>query len=123
MERVQAAFDEVRFVYVPRSENMWADALASLASCAQGSFATPIIIHGRDVPSFQVMNIHTQSLDGKPWYYDIQTTLEKKEFPHGSTPHDKQIIVQLSRKYFLCGGALYRRSYEGRLMLCVDKQQ
>lgn len=99
IDRVKASFVEVTFVYVPRSENAWADALASLASCANGPLTVPIIIHDRDIPSYEVASATPEPENGKPWYHDIKTYLEKKEFPPDSAPEDQRTIIRLSSKY------------------------
>lgn len=56
-------------------------------------------------------------------FHDIKVYLEKGEFAPGSTVEDQKTIARLATKYFLCGDALYRRSYDGMLLLCVAEGQ
>lgn len=123
LDQLKGLFEELDFVYVPRSENTWADALASLASCANMSLETPVIVCTRTTPSYQIHMVAEDVEDGKPWFHDIKVYLEKGEFAPGSTVEDQKTIARLATKYFLCGDALYRRSYDGMLLLCVAEGQ
>jgi hypothetical protein len=61
--------------------------------------------------------------DGKPWYYDIHNFLEDRVYLEGADRKDKIALRLLATQYILCGGALYRRSYEGVHLRCVDKEE
>lgn len=64
LDQLKGLFEELDFVYVPRSENTWADALASLASCANMSLETPVIVCTRTTPSYQIHMVAEDVEDG-----------------------------------------------------------
>ena len=41
-------------------------------------------------------------------------------YPETATPKDKRALRQLATIFFICGDALYRRSPDGLLLLCLD---
>ncbi len=60
-------------MYVPRSQNQFADALATLASLVQipeGTFVQPIEIKRREVLAHEreICMLDDEINDGKPWY-------------------------------------------------------
>ena len=71
-------FDEITFHHIPREENQLVDALATLASIFKVKWkneASSIHIEHLDEPAY-CLEIEEES-DGKPWYHDIKTYLEK----------------------------------------------
>ncbi len=61
--------------------------------------------------------------DGKPWYYDILNFVEGRVYLEGAYRKDRRALRLLATQYILCGGVLYRRSYEGVHVRCVDKEE
>jgi hypothetical protein len=61
--------------------------------------------------------------DGKPWYYDIRNLVENKVYPKGVDKKERRVLRLLATQYILYGGLLYRRSYEGVHLRCVDKEE
>ena len=111
-----------------RSQNQFANALAILASLVQipvNTFVRPIEIKSREVPAHErkVSVLDDKINDGKPWYYDIRNFVEDKVYPEGADKKDRRARRFLATQYILCGGVLYRRSYEGVHLRCVDKEE
>ena len=105
-------------MYVPRSQNQFADALATLASLVlipEGTFVQPIEIEQREVLAHEreICVLDDEINDGKPWYNDTHNFVESKTYPEGADRNDKRALRLLATQYILCGGVLYRRSYEG----------
>ncbi|XP_077231996.1 uncharacterized protein LOC143866938 [Tasmannia lanceolata] len=60
---------------------------------------------------------------GNPWYYDIKNFNQEGSFPNYATKADRKYVRQLATRYVLLAGVLYKRSFEGRLLRCLDKEE
>jgi hypothetical protein len=58
---------------------------------------------------------------GKPWFTDIQRFVEDGSYPEGADKKDRRALRLVATQYIICGGVLYRRSYEGIHLRCVDE--
>jgi hypothetical protein len=128
LKRVCQKFTKIEYTYVPRSQNQFTDALATLASLVQipeKTFVRPIEIKRREAPAHEreVCMLDNEINDGKPWYYDIRNFVEDRVYPEGADRKDRRALRLLATQYILCGGVLYRRSYEGVHLRCVDKEE
>ena len=56
--------------------------------------------------------------DEVQWYYDIMKFLELKEYLDGANKRERRFIRIMAIQYILCGGQLYRRSYNGIHLRC-----
>ena len=113
---------------MPRSQNQFTDALATLASLVQipeNTFVRSIEIKRKEVPTHkrEVCMLDDEINDGKPWYYDICNFVEDMVYLGGVDRKDRRVLRLLATQYILCGGVLYRRSYEGVHLRCVDKEE
>ena len=113
---------------MPRAQNQFADALATLASLVQipkNTFVRPIEINRRKAPTHErkVCVLDDEINDGKPWYYDIHNFVKDKVYPEGADKKDRRALRLLATQYILCGGVLYQRSYEGVHLRCIDKEE
>jgi hypothetical protein len=63
------------------------------------------------------------AINGKPWYYDICNFVEDRVYPEEVDRKDRRVLTLLATQYILCGGVLYRRSYEGVRLRCDDKEE
>ena len=50
---------------------------------------------------------------GVPWYYDIMKFLELGVYTDNVDKRERRLIRMMVMQYILCGGQLYRRSYDG----------
>ena len=128
LEGVCQKFTKIEYTYVPRSQNQFADALATLASLVQilkNTFVRPIEIKRREAPAHkrEVCMLDDEINDGKPWYYDIHNFVEDRVYSEGVDRKDRRTLRLLATQYVLCGSVLYRRSYDGVHLRCVDKEE
>ena len=94
LDLLVARFDELRYIHLPRAENQFVDALATLASVVEipaGVIVRPLMIETRSV------------------------------YPETATPKDRRALRQLAARFVICGDALYRSSPDGLLLLCLDR--
>ncbi|XP_070011122.1 uncharacterized protein [Nicotiana sylvestris] len=81
-QELRKRFTKTEFRHVPRVQNEFADALATLSSMIQHpdkNFIDPIPVKIHDQPAYYA---HVeQEVDGKPWFHDIKEYLEKGEYP------------------------------------------
>ncbi|XP_075633318.1 uncharacterized protein LOC142605760 [Castanea sativa] len=58
-----------------------------------------------------------------PWYYDIIRFLELGAYPDGVDKKECRSIRMMATQYILCGGQLYRRSYDGVHLRCLKREE
>ena len=113
---------------MPRSQNQFVDALATLASLVQipkNTFVRLIEIKRREVSAHEkvVCILDDEINDGKPWYYDICNFVEDRVYPEGADKKDRRALRLLATQYILCGDILYRKSYEGVHLRSVEIEE
>ncbi|XP_060211814.1 uncharacterized protein LOC132639380 [Lycium barbarum] len=121
MKELCKQFREIDFKHVPRIQNEFADALATLSSMIQHpdkNYIDPIKvkIHDQQAYCFHI----DEELDGQPWYYDIKKLLETRKYPKNATNKQKQTLRKMANHFFLNGEILYRRTSDLGLLRCVD---
>ena len=57
-----------------------------------------------------------------PCYYDIMKFLELKAYPDGADKRERRSIRMMATQYILCGGLLYRGSYDGIHLCCLKRE-
>ncbi|KAL3737721.1 hypothetical protein ACJRO7_019278 [Eucalyptus globulus] len=117
-------FQEISFEYLPRSQNQFADALATLSSMLQvagGLDIEPLRIEIVRRPAY-CMTVK-EELDGQPWYHDILKYLQKGEFHEGSEVADRKHLIKMASRFFASGDVLYKRSFDSILLRCVDAKE
>ncbi|GMY29549.1 transposase family protein, partial [Fagus crenata] len=57
----------------------------------------------------------------KPWFADIQRFVEDGSYTEGVDKKDRRALRITATQYIICGGVLYKRSYEGIHLRCVDE--
>ena len=117
-------FEEVQFDYIPREKNQLADALATLAAMLdlEGEGETELIqIHRQEIPAYCLAM--EQVPDGKPWFFNISQYLKNQEYPIEASETDKKTIRRLAAGYFLSGETLYKRSFDGTLLRCLNAEE
>ena len=124
LELLVRRFDDLRFVHLPRAQNQFADALATLASMIDIStdvVTRPLIIESRTVPAYCCLIDEAEIQDGLPWYHDIYQFLRFGTYFEAATAKDRRALRQLAIRFVICGETLYRRSSDGMLLLCLDR--
>ncbi|XP_030439587.2 uncharacterized protein LOC115661453 [Syzygium oleosum] len=124
LEELIKEFEEISFKYLPRSQNQFADALATLSSMLQvmeGLDIEPLKIEILTCPAY--CSAIADEPDEKPWYHDIMNYLQRGKYPPGSELTDQKYIRKLASKFFISGNALYKRSFDSILLKCVDAKE
>ncbi|XP_076935798.1 uncharacterized protein LOC143602646 [Bidens hawaiensis] len=113
-------FSSFNVVHIKRSENKSADTLSKLASMNFEHFAKDIrveVLGHPSVPQNQVLVIQTGV---ESWMTPIKAYLSSGALPAGKDEARK--IKQKAMNYQLTNGILYRRSFLGPLLRCVDTE-
>ncbi|XP_057995031.1 G-type lectin S-receptor-like serine/threonine-protein kinase RKS1 [Hevea brasiliensis] len=113
--------------HMPRAQNQIADALATLASLwekGDQKLTQLVILMRSRIPCYEGLIIaHLDLEDEMKWYEDIRRYLEVREYPQSANNRDRATIRRLATQFTLAGGQLYKRFFEGLLLLCVTKKQ
>ena len=117
-------FVNISFTHLTRDKNMFADALATLAVMVElncGVHLQPIRIESRDEAAY--CTVVEEESDGLPWFYDIKRYIERREYPEGADETGKRTLRRLCMGFFISGGTLYKRSFDGVLLRCVTAKE
>ena len=117
-------FDELRYIHMPRAENQFADALATLASIIEIPARVtmrPLLIETRSAPAYCCLIGDIEDQDELPWYQDRYHFLSCDAYPESTSTKDKRALRHLAARFVVCGDALYKRSSDGMLLLCLDR--
>ena len=124
LDLLVARFEELRYIHLPREENQFADALATLAFVVEipaGVIVRPLLIETRSAPAYCCLIGDIENQDELPWYHDIYQFLSCGDYPETATSKDMRALRQLATRFVICRDALYRRSPDGLLLLCLDR--
>ena len=129
LEDLTKTFDKIEYTIIPRAQNQFADALTTLASMVEileGVWTWPLEIeqsykkvHKRKTKA-SVMIVEEEKV---PWYYDIMRFLELRVYLDSTNKRERRSIRMMTTQYILCGGQLYRRSYDGIHLHCLKKDE
>ena len=124
MSELVKSFKEVSFTYIPRTQNQFVDALATLASMIQitkESRVQPLRVGVEEEPAFYL--VIKEALAEGPWYQDIKTYLQTGAYPENASRKDQKALRRLASQFLLSGNTLYKRSFNSTLMRCVDEKK
>ncbi|XP_034693824.1 uncharacterized protein LOC117920420 [Vitis riparia] len=113
-----------QYIHLPRAENQFADALATLASLIvipAGVNVRPLLIETKSAPAYYCLIGEIEDQIELPWYHDIYQFLSCSAYPESASAKDRRALRQLATRFVVCGDALYRRSPDGLLLLCLDR--
>ncbi|XP_033511228.1 uncharacterized protein [Nicotiana tomentosiformis] len=114
-------FTKIDFKHVPRIQNEFADALATLSSMIQHpdkNYIDPIEVKIRDQHPYC---FHVdEKPDVKPRYHDLKKFLATREYPENATNGQKQSLKRLVNYCFLNEEILYGKTPDLGLLRCVD---
>ena len=74
LELLVGRFDNLSYTHLPRVQNQFVDALATLASMIdilEGVVVRPLLVETRSVPAYCSLIDESGFDDGLPWYHDI----------------------------------------------------
>ena len=123
LELLVGRFDELSYTHLPRAQNQFADALATLASMIdilESVVIRLLLVETRVVPVYCCLIDESVFDDGLSWYHDIYQFLRYDTYPKVVTTKDKRALRQLATHFGICGETLYRHAVDGLLLLCLD---
>ena len=112
------------YTHLPRVQNQFADALATLASVIdipEGVVVRPLLVETRSVPAYCCLIDESGFDDGLLWYHDIYQFLRCGTYPEAMKAKDGRALRQLATCFVIHGETLYRRVTDGVLLLCLDR--
>ncbi|XP_070050974.1 uncharacterized protein [Nicotiana tomentosiformis] len=124
VQEMMKRFMKIEFRHVPKIQNEFADALASLSSMIQNpnkNFIDPILVRIHNQPAY-CAHVEEET-DGNPWFHDIREYLTKEEYSEHASHTQKRTLQRLSNHFFQGGGILYRRTPDLGLLRCVDAKE
>ena len=99
LELLVRRFDDLRYTHLPRAQNQFADALATLASMIDipaDASVRPLLIKLKSVPAYCCLIDDTKIDDGLPWYHHIYHFMRLGVYPEVVTTNDKRALRQLA---------------------------
>lgn len=109
---------------MPRIQNEFTDALATLSSMIQHpdkNYIDPIPVKIHNQPAYCA---HVEEVtDGKPWFHDIEEYLSKGEYLEHANHTQKHKLRRLSNHFFHNRGNLYIRTPDLGLLRCVNAKK
>ena len=124
LELLVGRFDDLSYTHLPKAQNQFADALATLDSMInipEGVVVHPMVIEIRSVPAYCFLIDESGFDDGLLWYHDIYQFLGYGTYLEAMTTKDKRALRQLATRFVIHGETLYRRTTDGVLLLCLDR--
>ncbi|XP_070026703.1 uncharacterized protein [Nicotiana sylvestris] len=124
VQELRKMFTKMEFRHVPKVQNEFVDAFATLSSMIQHpdkNFIYPILVNIHDQPAY-CAHVEEEA-DGKPWFHDIKEYLATGEYPDLANATQKRTLQRLSNNFFHSGGILYRRTPDLGLLRCVDAKE
>ena len=122
-------FDKIEYTIIPRAQNQFVNDFATLASMVEipeGVWTQLLeieqiygIIH-KEKTKASILIIEEERV---PWYYDILKFFELGVYLDGANKRKRHSIRMMAIQYILCGGWLYRRSYDGIHLRCLMKEE
>ncbi|XP_070035359.1 uncharacterized protein [Nicotiana tomentosiformis] len=123
VQEMMMRFTKIEFIHVPRIQNEFEDALATLSSMIQHpekNFIDPIPVR---IPNQPAYCAHVEEeADGNPWFHDIKEYLAKREYPEHANHTKKCMLQRLSNHFFQNGGIMYRRTPDLGLLRQEDTE-
>ncbi|KAJ0909268.1 putative nucleotidyltransferase, Ribonuclease H [Helianthus annuus] len=115
------AFGTFKLEYIPRGRNRKSDALSKLASVAFDHLAKEVKVEVLTSPSLNVTEVATIEGSQETWMTPIIKFLRDGILPEGEWAARKIRVKAL--QYELIGEELYRRSYLGPSLKCIDMEE
>ncbi|XP_021996073.1 uncharacterized protein LOC110893270 [Helianthus annuus] len=115
------AFRTFKLEYIPRGRNRKSDALSKLASVAFDHLAKEVKVEVLTSPSLDVTEVATIEGSQETWMTPIIKFLRDGTLPEGEWAARKVRVKAL--QYELIGEELYRRSYLGPSLKCIDMEE
>ena len=88
-------FDVLRYIHLPRAENRFADALATLASLIMippRVNVMPLLIETKSAPAYYCLIGEIEDQIKLPWYHDIYQFLSCDTYPESTSAKDRRAL-------------------------------
>ena len=121
LELLVGRFDDLSYSHLPRAQNQFVDALATLDSMIdipEGVVVRPLLVETRSVPAYYCFIDESGFDDGLSWYYGIYQFLRYDTYLEAMTAKDKRALRLLVTRFVI--QTLYRCAADGVLLLCLD---
>ena len=83
----------------------------------------PLVIERRQEPAHEEeIEVHNFTQD-ESWFTDIKNFLENQEYPPNSSTKEQWALRLLASQYFLNGGILIKRHYNGLHLRCITQEE
>ena len=117
-----AEFESIHVAQIGRKHNSHADILAKLATALESDIQRTICIETLDQPSFQNQEETVCSINSQlSWMDPILSYLKDKKLPEDKK--HANMIKRKAPKYWVSKeGTLYRRSFIGPYLFCVNPE-
>ena len=95
LELLVRRFDDLRYTHLPRPQNQFADALATLASMIDiptDAIVRSLLIKSRYAPAYYCLIDDIKPDDGLPLYHDIYHFLRLDVYLEATTTKDKRVL-------------------------------
>ncbi|XP_057965411.1 uncharacterized protein LOC131155972 [Malania oleifera] len=100
IQKMIKGFDSISFSHLPRENNLIPDALATLAALIKVEPRVEIDLIQIRIQSEPAHCAVVEEADGKPWFHDIRTYIQKNEYSEGATSNDQKTIRRLAMGFF-----------------------
>ncbi|XP_043694151.1 uncharacterized protein LOC122644839 [Telopea speciosissima] len=103
LEQLTQCFKEVSFEYLPRDNNRFADALATLASmveCDTRNRIRPFFIERRTSPVYGEP-VNALIKDGRPWYAPVVDYIRERRYPEHFLEREKRHLQKYTTQFIL----------------------
>ncbi|XP_070020126.1 uncharacterized protein [Nicotiana sylvestris] len=107
VQKLIKRFTKIEFKHVPRIQNEFADALATLSSMIQHpdkNFIDLILIEIHKQLAY-CAHVEEESVEN-PWFHDIKEYFSKREYPEHANHTQKRTLQRLANHFFQSGGIL-----------------
>ncbi|RVW87634.1 Retrovirus-related Pol polyprotein from transposon 297 [Vitis vinifera] len=81
----------------------------------------PLLIETRSAPAYYCLIGEIEDQIELPWYHDIYQFLSYGTYLESTSAKDRRALRQLATRFVICRDALYRRSPDDLLLLCLDR--
>ena len=106
LELLVGRFDDLSYTHLPRAQNQFADALATLASMIdipEGVVVCSLLVETISVPAYCFLIDESGFDDGLPWYHHIYQFLRYDTYSEAVTAKDKRELRQLATRFVIHG--------------------
>ena len=106
---------------IPRTEKIQVDVLAGVAATLPVKEAILLLVHLQSTSSIAITPVCRARQEGTKWMCEIENYLRTRDLPEDSK-HAHTVRMQAAR-FTLIGDCLYKRSFEGLYLICLDSTE